>query len=316
MSSPLTLEPRFQEPEGWQWRFFTNTKGRTLRYGYVIPPKPDAIVIGLQGLSEFTEKYFEVAHDLLKHNIGFWMMDWQGQGKSDRHLPNPHKRYSDTFDEDIADFHQFVTDHVKAETGDTPLVMLGHSMGGNIGLRYLHRHPGVFSCAAFSAPMIGIHALKFIPNRISLILTKLFKMGAKKSYIFGGTDWHKDIRSPQDKARLSSDTTRNMVQDQWCLHDPDLQLGHVTFGWLHEANLSCVKLQQSDIARNIQTPCLFGIASQDKLVDSGATQAFANHMPFAEKLILPNSQHEILMEQDHIRHRFFESFLELIRKNQ
>ena len=37
-----------------------------------------------------------------------------------------------------------------------PLTFLGHSMGGNIVLRYLHDHPDVATRAVLSAPMTGI----------------------------------------------------------------------------------------------------------------------------------------------------------------
>lgn len=82
------LEDRFLPPAEWRWHIFKNAKGRTLRFGSVFPENkvPEAVVIGLQGLGEFNEKYFELAHDLVKRGIAFWMMDWQGQGKSERHL--------------------------------------------------------------------------------------------------------------------------------------------------------------------------------------------------------------------------------------
>ena len=37
-----------------------------------------------------------------------------------------------------------------------PFLMLSHSMGGHIGLRYLHAHPDRFAGSVMSAPMFGI----------------------------------------------------------------------------------------------------------------------------------------------------------------
>jgi hypothetical protein len=64
---PPALETRFLEPAGWRWGFITNGKGKKLRYGMVMPQngKPDAVVVVLPGLSEFSEKYFEIASAML-----------------------------------------------------------------------------------------------------------------------------------------------------------------------------------------------------------------------------------------------------------
>ncbi len=142
MTDPVpALESRFLEPTGWRWDFFTNGQGKKLRYGMVMPPagKPDALVVVLPGLSEFCEKYFEIARAMLERNLGLFVLDWRGQGKSDRYLDNPHKRHSEGFDRDVADLHQLTTQQVLPAASGAPLVMLAHSMGGNIGLRYLRR---------------------------------------------------------------------------------------------------------------------------------------------------------------------------------
>ncbi len=321
--TPPDLDPRFQKPEGWRWHTFTNPKGRKLRFGSVAPANrvPEAVVICLQGLSEFTEKYFELAHDLLDRNMSFWMMDWQGQGRSDRHLKNPHKRHSTSFDEDVSDLHYFLMEYVKhsavhPDVGRIPLVMLGHSMGANIGLRYLLHHPDTFACAAFSSPLINIGALKNLPSWLRIGLTASLQEAMDRSYIeFGGKDWHPDIRSKRAKGQLSTDPIRNTIHDAWCHQDPDLRVGNITYGWLHEANLSCAKLQRKNALKDIQTPCLFAIAGKDKLVDNKATKKAVNFMPHAKLIELDESRHEILMECDSVRDQFFHAFEELLRVN-
>src|ERR1035437_9489859 len=105
------LENRFSQPAGWRWDVFTDARGKNLRFGAVDPAggDPAAVVIVLPGLSEFSEKYFEVARDMLRRNLAFRVLAWQGQGKSDRYLGNPHKRHTAGFDEDIADLHCLIT---------------------------------------------------------------------------------------------------------------------------------------------------------------------------------------------------------------
>lgn len=319
---PPALTPRFQKPEGWRWHVFTTPQGKKLRFGTVAPKEgvPDAVVIVLQGLSEFCEKFYEVAHDMLDRNISVWAMDWQGQGLSDRHLKDRQKRHARDFDEDIADLHYFIREYVKhaavhPDVGRIPLVMLGHSMGGNIGLRYLEKHPDVFSCAAFSAPMIGIAGLNFAPSWARLPLTALFKEVADQSYVFGGGPWTEKARAHPGKNIFSSDPVRDAVHNAWCLADPRLQVGNVTFGWLHAANISCATLQKPEVMRRIATPVMVALAGQDKLVNNGIARKALSHMPDARIVELRAAKHEILMESDRHRNQFLQEFDNLLRVN-
>ncbi len=318
------LEKRFLPPEDWRWHEFKNAQGRKLRFGTVAPKSrvPDAVVIGLQGLSEFTEKYFEIAHDLLGRNLSFWMLDWQGQGKSDRPLKDPLKRHSTNFDEDIADLHFFIHEYVKhsavhPDVGRIPLVMLGHSMGANIGLRYLHRHPDSFACAAFTAPMLGIHALSGMPQGLAQILTGTAKTVAGQSYVgFGGhNDRQTDSKHSGYKDIFSHDPIRKQVESEWQKHDEQLRLNGITYGWVHQALRSCAQLQKKNVLADIKTPCLLALAGEEKLVNNNAIRKAAKAMENAHLLELEGSRHEILMEEDAIRNRFLNAFFELLTIN-
>lgn len=322
-SHPPDLEERFLMPEGWRWHVFKNAQGNPIRFGTVAPKSgiPDAVVIGLQGLGEFTEKYFEIARTLLDYNLSFWMIDWQGQGKSHRHLKDRQKRHSSGFEQDVDDLHFFLMEYVKhsavhPDVGRIPLVMLGHSLGANIGLHYLKQHPDMFACAAFTAPLIGIQALRFLPNWSSLGVTAALKEAMDQAYLeFGGKEWHPLMRAHKRNDIHSSDPVRKGVHNAWCQYDEELQVGNITYGWLHEAHLSCIRLQKADALKDIQTPCLFALAGKEKLVDNRIAKKVISRMPHAELLVLPESRHEILMEQDPIRHEFFKAFLEFLHKN-
>lgn len=315
-SNAPELEDRFLMPEGWRWHVFKNAQERPIRFGTVAPKSgvPDAVVIVLQGLAEFTEKYFEVAHTLLEHNLSFWMIDWQGQGKSYRHLKNPQKRHSGGFEQDVSDLHYFIMEYVKhsavhPDVGRIPLVMLGHSMGANIGMRYLQQYPEMFACAAFSAPMIGIQAFKHIPNWLSLGLTAALQEAMDQGWVeFGGKEWHPNMRVHKRNDIHSTDPVRKEVHNAWCLHDPELQVGNITYGWLHEAHMSCTKLQKKNALSELETPCLFALAGKEKLVDNRAAEKTITTMPHAELLQLPEAKHEILMECDSVRDLFFQAF--------
>jgi len=59
------LPEKFEEPAGFQWGNFTNTKGAQIRYGSL---QPEGAVKGtmviVTGFRETIEKYFEVAREM------------------------------------------------------------------------------------------------------------------------------------------------------------------------------------------------------------------------------------------------------------
>lgn len=304
------MSPYLAPPEGWTWKEFAR-EDRHFRYGSVCPKtEPEAIVIGLQGLSEFCEKYYETAQDMLDRNLAFTMMDWAGQGKSTRFLKNPHKRHATSFEDDLADLDMFIKEHViplqAAYKSTPPLIFLGHSMGAHIGLRYLARHPDTIKCAIFSAPMIGIEAIRLMPAWFQKLLSSFLNMTGRNIYVWGGGNWDQAVRQNADHNPFSHDPIRHKIHNEWCLHDPALQVGNITFGWIYEAIKSCHALQTE--LSMIKTPCVLAAAEYESIVDNHAIKKSVHIIPHSELLEIPDAQHEILVETDAARNLFLEAF--------
>tara|TARA_R110001592_G_scaffold27763_22_gene102903 strand:+ start:7217 stop:8230 length:1014 start_codon:yes stop_codon:yes gene_type:complete len=313
---PVDIESRFREPEGWRWHHFERN-GRSLRFGSVSPKDhiPDAVIVCLQGVREFSEKYFEIAHWCLEHNLAFWMCDWAGQGKSSRFLTNPQKRHSHGFDDDVEDLQYFILQYIKhasvhPDKGRIPLAMLAHSMGAHIGLRHLDQYPGTFECAALTAPMIGLKVFENTPPTIALAAASVCKLLCGSSYIPKGNDWSKR----NDDASLTSDPVRSKIHDLWCDADAALRCGDVTYRWVCEAQRSCLKLKKAIEKKTIETPCLFGIPGQEHLVDNPLAQKVIGNIAHARVVHYPHSHHEVLMETDDIRNNFLDHFYDLIKE--
>lgn len=324
VQSPPGLQKRFTKPEAWRWGVFERN-GRKVRYGFaqVDNQNPAANVFILPGLSEFPEKYFETARNLLEQNMSVWVIDWAGQGKSSRYLKNRYKRHSGGFQAYIQDLHYLMqlclddqNGHFGTKTENTsnvqkkisknkiPLAMLAHSMGANIGLRYMLDHPHSFSCAAFSAPMFGILGLKYIPFAVTRLMAAL----APESYVPGGKDWHEYTRARSGNDVFSTDPVRGALHNAWCLADPELQVGSVTYRWLYEAEKSCRILRRSPLLETIQTYCIAGFAGDDLFVDNTTGQKVMNRLSYSKTLEFPDAQHELLMERDEIRRPFLKAF--------
>ncbi|MFN3700073.1 MAG: alpha/beta fold hydrolase [Alphaproteobacteria bacterium] len=312
----FTLEERFTEPEGFRWHQFKRDN-RTLRFGAVSPKHsiPDAVVVCLPGLSEYGEKYYELARNMLDKNMAFWVIDWMGQGGSGRYLPNTFKRHSAGFDEDIEDLHYFITEYIKhssvhPDKGRIPMAMIAHSMGGNVGLRYLEKYPNIFECAAFSAPMLGIKNLEKFPLNVLIALTEIMNAVSGIQYAPGQKDWSKNDRPKVGNDEFSGDPLRGEIHQYWQRENPALRIGGVTNKWLYDALRSCRDVHKA--ISNIQQDMIVGIAQKDIIVSNAAIRNAFRASHNAKLHEYPDAQHELLMERDSIRAPFLDAFYELV----
>ncbi len=315
------IEDRFLEPGGWRWHSFTRA-GRKIRFGSISPKDsiPDAVIVCLPGLSEFGEKYYEIARRCNQMNLAFWIIDWMGQGGSGRYLKNPQKRHATNFQNDVDDLHYFYTEYIKhssvhPDVGRIPVAMLGHSMGANIGLHYLKQHPDIFECAAFTAPMIGLKALQNMPMPLALMLSESLNLFIGKNYVKGGGDWSPSMRPFDGPEALSSDTERVKIHTKWFEKKSELKVGHITYGWVHSALMACARLNRKALLNTIETPCLIALAGHEELVDNQKIRRAAESLKSCKLVEFPDARHEILMEKDEIRDEFFKDFHALIKEN-
>jgi lysophospholipase len=318
MMVPSDLEPRFLAPKGWTDHYFTNdATNHKIRYGFVLPEDAPvkAIVVALPGLSEFCEKYFETAHDMLARGYGFFCLDWHYQGQSGRWANFPQRRHSDGFDTDLKDLDLWIKSHVIPRVQNTdgtlpPMLMLAHSMGGMIGLRYLSEYSGTFNAAALSAPFLGIHKLTKVEKIASLVFRAFPKM--LDNYVPQGCDWYEGKRIGDGSQNLTSDVRRDKIHGAWSAANETLRLGDPTFGWIGESLKSFKTLRAPGYLEKIEIPVLFGLASIDTVVENTEIHRAASRIQNGHLIEIPGAKHEILMETDDRRMRFLAGFDKMV----
>ena len=119
---------------------------------------PRAHVLLVHGLGEHANRYNALAAWLQQQGISVWAYDQRGHGASDGArgvLPK-----SDTL---LTDLDSVWQSFARAHTDGAPLLVLGHSMGGLVAMRWLQRGPIIGSAAAplaaiVSSPVLGVHA--------------------------------------------------------------------------------------------------------------------------------------------------------------
>ncbi|HEY5339027.1 MAG TPA: alpha/beta hydrolase, partial [Rhizomicrobium sp.] len=232
--------------------------------------------------------------------------DWPGQGGSYRLLPNPLKAHIDDFATYDTALQSFM-DQVVKPLGAKPPAALAHSMGGHILLRALHDRPGAFACAVLSAPMLRALTRGY-PRWLADLAMRF------ENFLGKGNDWiwGMHLRDPYivnfDTQLVTSDRARFDRTNVFLKSHPDLRLAGPTWGWLKQASRSMAMVMAPGYAEAIRTPVLLCAAGVDRIVDVTAEHEFVKRLPRGELLDLTDSEHEILMENDSIRARFWTAF--------
>jgi lysophospholipase len=297
-------------PDNWQWGEFQNKNNQHIRYGWNRPKNAWALIIFAEGRTEVIEEYFENIRYFNDLGYACAIMDWQGQGLSYRLTGDNSRHHSIGFEQDISDFKAFLSQlDIKL-----PQILIAHSMGGNITLRYLLNHHDIFKCAIMVAPMLGLNPKRIIKHLGNVILSTAGKLGAMEKHAFGQTAWNEHIANIA-KYKVSSDPVRRDLQPYLFKTRPELQSGGVTFGWLAVALKSIHILHDAQTLTSIQTPLFFATAANDIVVNNEGTMITLKHLPHAEHKSYEHAEHQIHREKDEIRLRLLKDIDTFIKKH-
>src|SRR5712672_417571 len=114
-------------PEDVVSGFLKTRDGVAVRFArWAPPPGRKGTVCLFPGRAEFIEKYFETVRDLRARGFAVAMLDWRGQGLSDRGLRNPRKGHVRNFSDYDIDLVTFIQEIVLPDC-PPPLFALAHS---------------------------------------------------------------------------------------------------------------------------------------------------------------------------------------------
>ena len=109
------------------------------------------IICMVHGLGEHIERYQHVADAFNQRQISFWGFDHRGHGISEGK-----KGYTPSIDHMFNDLEQLLV-IIRKKYTDIPIVLYGHSMGGNIALNYLlHRNSKEIVCGLITSPWLRL----------------------------------------------------------------------------------------------------------------------------------------------------------------
>ena len=304
LSDEIIDVPGNPRPENARIIWFEGIEGRRLRacLAPATQATPRGTCIVCPGRTEYIEKYFEVARELQAKGFAALILDWPGQGLSQRLLDDPLKGHIDSFETFMGALRNGLAAFPELPE---PHVSLAHSMGGAIAMAAIGQGLVDVKAAAFCAPMWGLPL-----NRVQrYFIWAMQVMGRSDDFAMkpGPPERFEDNVVTNDEAhwQLNRDLTDAA---------PDLELGPVTWGWLGASLDVFSTVTDAKILKKIDIPIFVASAADEKLVDNRSHKTVAKHLPNCEHVIVENAMHEILMEKADKRAEFWAGFDRMLAK--
>ena len=231
-------------------------------------------VIVVHGFGEHSGRYGALTDHLVRKLYSVTAYDHRGHGLSDG-LPG----HVDRFDEYEDDLDRVVSS-VRARSQDRNLILIGHSMGGLVSLRYLAREKTGIAAGVISAPLIelAVHA----PAH-KLMIARVGARVAPRMRLGNEIDPAVLSRDPSVGAAYAADPLVNRV---------------VSPRWFTEATRAMDEVKQW--APRITAPLLLLHGTEDKLASVDASRRLFEHLGATDKQlgIYQGYYHELFNEPE------------------
>lgn len=263
---------------------------------------PKGTVLLIPGRTEYVEKYGRAARDLLARGFSTLTLDNRGQGLADRLTPDPMighvGRFAD-YQRDLAAVLAFARDAGVPQ----PLFLMGHSMGGAIGLRAILEGAPV-RAAVFSAPMWGIRMAPMIAPLARVIGTaaRATRLPARYAPTTGRVPY--PLAVPFENNTLTTDRAMWDWMVSQMIAQPALAIAGPSVQWLDNALAECRWLSRQTLPA---LPCLTMLGQNERIVDVPAVKRVMARWPGARLEEVPGAEHELMMEAPDLRARFFDA---------
>ncbi|PHQ97600.1 MAG: lysophospholipase [Marinosulfonomonas sp.] len=296
-------------PEGGRAYWVKASDGVRLRIAYW-PGGNKGTVLLFPGRTEYIEKYGRAAVDLLALGYSTLAIDWRGQGLADRLTDEAMLGHVDSFNDFQLDIAA-MTKLADSLNCPGPRYLVGHSMGGCIGLRALHNGLDV-NAVAFSGPMWGLAMARHLRPVAGPLSWFMDTMGKGKTFAPGnGADTYVRIAPFLDNNLTSDPDMYAYLQRQAKAH-PELTLGGPSLSWLYEALLEMAELVKMAPP---QIPTVTFLGGAERIVDPRPVHLIMAQWQGGHLEIVPDAEHEIIMEKPETRAAFFAAADNLFSKH-
>lgn len=244
--------------------------GVRLHYRVWTPDRPRAALLVAHGLGEHSGRYASLAAKLTRRGIAVFALDFRGHGWSGGQRGHA-RRFADL----LADLDALRREAAGSLPAGLPLLLLGHSLGGLVAIRYLQRYPEApLAGAVLSAPALALASVSAAERVLARVLTRLLPVLPFPN----GIDAEELTHDPAEAAAYRADP--------------------LVHGWITPRLFAEMESAMREAARErdrIRVPALFLVPLADTVAAAPATLAFCAGTSFDVRS-LPGDFHEPLHE--------------------
>lgn len=235
--------------------------------------EPKFVIMGIHGFGEFGERYKKVAEYFTGQGAAFYIHDQRGHG-----LTPGTRGVIDSYNSFLNDI-ELVLNIIREEQENKPIILYGHSMGGNIAMRYLMtRDISNIVCSVISSPWLKLYKETplFLVKIIEKAMGPCFRIKAKIGYL------------SHDRELLKAVNTTGLYHNYICT---TMARG------IMESGLFILNNPQL-----LTTPTLLMSAELDNVVDLKAIEKFAaSNRENIEYIKWPGMYHELHNEKERLK---------------
>ncbi len=297
--------PLFEEiaagPSGGVAHWLTTADGLRIRVGLWNKSDAKGTILIFPGRTEFIEKYGATAKAFQERGYACLAIDWRGQGIADRLMSNRaigHVGEFSDYQHDVA----AVMDYARKQNLPRPYFMIGHSMGGCIGLRSLMDGLDVQG-AMFSAPMWGVEMSTPLRAAAWSLSTVGTSLGFDQKLVPGQFEEGYVLRVPFEDNTLTNDPSAWQLFKKQLETHPDLGIGGPSLRWL---NQSLREMYQLSAAPSPNVPCLTYLGTNEEIVDPFRIRSRMGNWPKGKLRVIEGGRHEMLMDVPDMRNMIFD----------
>lgn len=294
----FVLIPENPAPENFEIKFFKASDGANLRVAYFPVKGACGTIILATGWAEFIEKYFETVNRLHARKLNVAMMDWRGQGLSDREQL-PRTQWKEYFSIIASDLQNFIDNKVVKRFAE-PYFLMTHSMGGLPALIMLADGYARLQRALLCAPMTRLAPA---PQH------HLMRGGAWVACAAGLSNMpmprKKDDSLDFEGNMYTSDQERHERFQHLQRAAPHAVNEAPTFGWIKAALAASDEIHSPHYFDSLKIPVRIVSAELERRIDSSDHAVIADKSPLIDRVTIPGALHEIMMERDEIQARYW-----------
>ena len=272
--------------------YLTFKGGRKLHYEYYLCPEAKGSIVISHGFTESAEKFREMDYYFLQAGYNVFAIDHRGHGFSSREVEDPRVAHVDRFSDYVGDLNAFVENVVRKNSGDLPLFLFSHSMGGAVAALYIQKYPDVFCKAILSSPMISPKTAGF-PHWVTRAMAGAFLLiGKGKQLVFTEKGF-----DPDRTYENSNDTSEARFQYYYDKRKktPEYQTDGASYNWVNESLKIIPKMLDPQNCAGVKTKVLLFQPAIDDVVEMEPQAEFVSKVPGARLVKIPASKHEIYL---------------------